>query len=143
MRRTLIWLNLYGCQSGCLTLALKQVKNTKNALLACFRAYVWQSDNHLGWATSMPFASINPTNPRTNLQKNLEKILRIGRIEKLIFFWVGHFEFLFLQFFSYFLHPHKNLSNFLGQQGWVKNFMFSLVSSKFLAMRNISLYSVT
>ena len=44
----------------------------------------------------MPFASINPTNPRTDPRNFHKKILRIDRVEKLPFFWVGHFEF-FLQ----------------------------------------------
>ena len=39
------------------------------------------------------------------------------------------------------LHPHEYQSQIMGQNGW--DLMFSLVSSKFLAMRNISLYSVT
>ena len=33
----------------------------------------------------MPFASMNPTNPRTNPKKFKEKILRIGGFEKLSF----------------------------------------------------------
>ena len=41
-------------------------KNTKNAFFACFRPYVGQPDNHMGWATLMPFASIYPTDPMTN-----------------------------------------------------------------------------
>ena len=41
----------------------------------------------------MPYASIYPTNPRTNPWNFCKKILRIGGIEKLFFFWVGHFEF--------------------------------------------------
>ena len=31
-----------------------------------FWAYAGQPHNHIGWAMSMPFASINPTNSRTN-----------------------------------------------------------------------------
>ena len=40
-------------------------------------------------------------------------------------------------------HKNENQSKFIGQKGWVEILMFSLVSSKFLAMRNITLYSVT
>ena len=53
----LIWL------WGCPTQAQKQPKNTKNAFFACCWAYVEQSLNHIGWATSMPFASIISINP--------------------------------------------------------------------------------
>ena len=44
----------------------KNTKNTKNAFFACFGAYVWQPHDPIGWATPMPFASTNSTNPRTN-----------------------------------------------------------------------------
>ena len=55
-------------------------------MFACFWAYFGQSLNHIGWATSMPFASINSTNPRTNSWNFWKKILRIGGFEKLSFF---------------------------------------------------------
>ena len=38
----------------------KIANNTKNAFLACFRAYVRQPYSHTHWAKSMPLASINP-----------------------------------------------------------------------------------
>ena len=41
----------------------------------------------------MPFASINSTNPRTNLWNFGEKISRIGHFEKWQFWKIGHFEF--------------------------------------------------
>ena len=74
MQTAFIWLWLWGCP----TQADKQPKNTKNAFFACFWAYVGQSHNHIGWATSMPFASINPTNSRTNPWNFHKKILRNG-----------------------------------------------------------------
>ena len=37
-----------------------------NAFLALFWAYVGQPDDHIGWATLMPFVSIYSTNPRNN-----------------------------------------------------------------------------
>ena len=43
----------------------------------------------------MPFASCNPTNPRTNLWNFHEKILRIGDFEKWPFLKNGHFGFFF------------------------------------------------
>ena len=57
-----------------------------NAFLALFWAYVGQPDDHIGWATLMPFTSIYSTNPRTNPWNSHEKILRIGGVEKLSFF---------------------------------------------------------
>ena len=80
---------------GWLTKGQKQPKNTKYAFLGCFCPYVRQPHNHIGWATSMPFASINPTNPRTNPWNFHKKILRIGHFEKWPFWTIGHFEFYF------------------------------------------------
>ena len=71
----------------------KQPKNTNIAFFDCFCPYVRQSHNHIGWATLMPMASINPTNPRTDLWNFREKILRIGDFEKQPFWKIGHFEF--------------------------------------------------
>ena len=48
MQRVLMWLKL-------------------KLLLGCFWAYIRQPHNHIDWATSIPFASINPIDPRTNL----------------------------------------------------------------------------
>ena len=50
-----------------------------------FWAYVGQPHDHIGWAPSMPFASINPTNPRTNPWNFHEKILRIDEALKMTF----------------------------------------------------------
>ena len=54
-----------------------------------------QPGNHIGWTTSMHFTSIYPTDPRTNLWNFNKTISRIGGFEKLVFFWVDHFDFLF------------------------------------------------
>ena len=44
-----------------------------------FRSYRGQPDNHIGWATSLPFTPIYPTDPRTNpwicLRKNIKNLL--------------------------------------------------------------------
>ena len=87
---------------GCPTYAQKQAKNAFFVFLDCFWAYVGQPHHHISWATPMPFASINSTNPRTDPWKFHEKILRIGGAGKWDFlsrpfwiFWVGHFEFFF------------------------------------------------
>ena len=54
-----------------------KIANSRNFFTNPFWAYVGQPHDYLGWAKAMPFASINPTNPRTN-----EKICRIGDFEK-------------------------------------------------------------
>ena len=100
MQRALMWLNLYGHE------AQKRPKNTKNAFFACFWAYVGQPHDHISWATPMPFASINSTNPRTNPWNFHEKILRIGGAGK----W-GFFESAILKFFF-----QKKKKNFASSQ---------------------------
>ena len=98
---------------GCLTQGQKQPKNTKNAFFTCFCPYVRQPHDHIGWATSMPFASINPTNPRTNLWNFREKILRIGDFEKRPFWKSAILDFFLEKKFFFLLHPHENQSKFL------------------------------
>ena len=84
----------------------------------------------------MAFASINPTNPRTNMWNFCEKILRIGDFEKLPFWKIGYFEFFFGSF------SWKSVQICMVE--WMgQNLTFSLVFMKFLAMCNITLYSVT
>ena len=51
---------------GCPTQGQKQPKTEHFVFLGCFCPYVKQPHNHIGWAISVPFASINPTNQRTN-----------------------------------------------------------------------------
>ena len=81
---------------GCPTKAQKQPKSTENAFFGCFWAFVGQPHGHIHWATSMPFASFNPTIPRTNLRNFREKILRIGDFKKWAFFsrpfWIFFFK---------------------------------------------------
>ena len=60
-----------------------------------FWVYVRQPQDHICWARSMPFASCNPTNPRTNLWNFHEKFLRIGDFEKWPFLKNGHFGYFF------------------------------------------------
>ena len=128
MRRALMWLNLYGREAVWHELKNSQ-KTHKKALLACFRAYV----GHIRWATSMPFAWINPTNQRTNLWNFREKILRIGDFENLSFFESAILIFFFKTIFFCFI-PIKISPNLYCRT--------DVVSKKFLAMRNITLYSV-
>ena len=63
----------------------KRAKNAFLAFLALFWAHVGHLDGHIGWATLMPFASIYPTDPRTNPWNFCEKILRIGGFENSVF----------------------------------------------------------
>ena len=56
---------------------------------------VRQPDDHIGWATLMFFKLIYPTHPRINPWSFREKILRIGGVENLRFFWAGQFLFFF------------------------------------------------
>ena len=79
MRRTLIWLNLYGCQA-----VWHRKKRAKSALcvfLALFWAYVGQSDDHIGWTTLMPVASIYRTNQRINPWKKNQKKWELGELK--------------------------------------------------------------
>ena len=83
----------------------------------CFWAYVGQPHGHIHWATSMPFASINPTNPRTNLWNFREIFLRIGDFEKLSFF-----ESAILNFFCFI--PMKISPNLYGRMDGSKFWCF-------------------
>ena len=65
------------------------------AFLALFWAHVGQPDDHIGWPTLIPFASIFSTNSRTNPWNFRKKILRIGGVEKL-----SCFESAILIFFA-------------------------------------------
>ena len=70
-------------------------KNTKKAVLALSLAYVGQPDSHIGWVTLMPFASINPTIPRTNLWNFGRNCSAFGDVEKLSFFESAILNFFF------------------------------------------------
>ena len=98
---------------GCPTKAQKQPKSTENAFFGCFWAFVGQPHGHIHWATSMPFASFNPTNPRTNLRNFREKILRIGDFEKRPFFESAILNFFFSKKkFFFLLHSYENQPKF-------------------------------
>ena len=128
MWRALVWLNLYGCEAVRHKLKNRQ-KISFFVFLGCFWAYVRQPHNHIGYATPMPFASINPTNKRTNPWNFCEKILRIGRTGKWAFYLVGHFEFFFAKKIFLLLHSNENMSKFIGQQGFFEILMTTLFSS--------------
>jgi hypothetical protein len=63
-------------------------------------------NGHIGWATSMPFASINSTNPRNNPWKFHKTILRIGDFEKQPFWKTAILDFFLLD-------PHENQSQIM------------------------------
>ena len=106
---------------GCPTKAQKQPKSTENAFFGCFWAFVGQPHGHIHWATSMPFASFNPTNPRTNLRNFREKILRIGDFEKWAFFESAILDHFFKKKK---LNPMKSSQRFLGSKGGSKFWWF-------------------
>ena len=81
-----MWLNLYGGEPAI---------SSKKAFFGCFCTYIRQPNNHIGWATSMPFASINSTNPRKNPWNFHKKKIENWWFWKKLFFWVGHFDFFF------------------------------------------------
>ena len=89
----------------------------------------------------MPFASINPTDPRTNPQNFHKKNWRIGDFAKLSFLESAILDFFFKIFF-FLLHHYENWSKFLGYQGWVEILMITLVSSQKSLPQNISAGSV-
>ena len=64
-----------------------------------------QPDNHIGWATPMPFASIYPTHPRTNSWNCCEKKLRISGAGtwQFLCFWFSD-----IGFFNFFFFPNEN-----------------------------------
>ena len=51
---------------------IQMAKKWISVLFGCFWAFVRQPHGHLRWATSMPFASFNPTNPRTHTITKLD-----------------------------------------------------------------------
>ena len=61
-------------------------KHKKYAFFVCFRPFLGQTDNHISWVTLKPFASISPTDPRTNPAQFHKKKLRIDGFEKNSFF---------------------------------------------------------
>ena len=101
----------------------------------------------MGWAKSMPFASINPTNPRTNPWNFHEKILRIGGAGKWGFFEAAILNFLSRPFWFFFAsyqwktQPIYMRYHFLLHYGWffqnlgkkkpVRTFMHTNVSLLF------------
>ena len=82
----------------------KMAEKHKKCIFACFWAYVGQPHGHIGWATSMPFASFNYTNPRINpwnvWKKYWENLsffeLAILSLKKTFFFCFRHVKVYWL-----------------------------------------------
>ena len=83
----------------------------KNAFLVFFTvnwAYIGQPDNHIGWAKSMPFTSINPTYPRTNFRNFGKNCSAFGGGWKSQFFELAILK-IFCQKNFFLLHSYLNL----------------------------------
>ena len=84
---TIDWCKGHWCGSTYMVLRLSNIssKTGKNAFFV-FLGHVGQPLDHIGWATSIYFSTINSSNPKINPWNFHEKILRIGDFEKLSFF---------------------------------------------------------
>ena len=101
-------------------------KNTKNGYFVCFWAYIRQPHGHIGWATSMPFVSINSTQgeqywkllllPSTLLtQGPIHEIFMTKYWELAVLKISGFLSKPFWNFiFKKLLHSHENKSKFIG-----------------------------
>ena len=131
MRRASILLYLHGCQACKLNFPQKTIK-TGNW------AYIGQPDDHIGWAKWMPFASINPTNSRTNSWNFHKKYWELASLNNSVFLSRP----FCLKKRKKKRIAHENWSNLLGYHGWVKILMIFLVSSQISLSPNISAPSV-
>ena len=112
-------INWYQCGSTYMVVRLSNIrpKTGKNAFfvfLGLFRAYIGQPHGHVRWAIPMPFASINPTNPRTNAWNFHEKIFRVGGAGKWGFFESAILKFFFQKKYFFLLHSNENQSTSIG-----------------------------
>ena len=99
-----IWKSV--CLSACLSsqmllnCASRQIftcKTSKKCIFvffACFRPYVGQLDDHIGWVTLMPFATIYPTDPRTNPSQFCKKYWELTVLKNVVFLR-SHFGIFF------------------------------------------------
>ena len=91
----------------------KDMRMSRFMLNRCEQSLHWQPHNHINWATPMPFASINSTNPRTNPWNFHEKILRIGGAGKWGFFESAILNFFFQDIFFFCFISMKTSSPFI------------------------------
>ena len=91
MRSPLMYLNLSGREA----VWHKGKNSLKTQKMHFLPVFALMSDSHIGWDKSMPFASINPTNPRTNPRNKNKIFLRIGDFKKCTFFESAILNFFF------------------------------------------------
>ena len=141
MWEALILLNPYGREAG-----RRKLKNRQKmyffVFLGCFCAYVGQSHDHISWATSMPFTSINPTNPRTNPWNFHKNCWELAILKNSVVLSWSFWNYFFFQKNFFLLHPQENQSKLLGYQEWVEILMITLVYSKRVSVRNNLLHNV-
>ena len=111
---TINWWKGHQCGSiymvpGCPPYVKKGLKMHCVCFQPFFLAYVRQPDNHIRWATLMPFASIYCTYPRTNPRKKLGIGREISFFSRPFFFWARR---IFL------LHPHGYQFSKDGSKFW-------------------------
>ena len=87
------------CGSTYMVMRLSDISPKTGKKYIFFRLFL--SLCQTAWATPIPFASINPTNPRTNPWNFHEKILRIGGAGKWGFFESAILNFLKKNYASY------------------------------------------
>ena len=86
------------CEGHCCGLIYMVVKlsNISSKTAWKHKKSIFRPHNHISWASPIPFASINSTNPRNNTLNFPWKNIKNWRSWKMsFFFWVGH---LFLQY---------------------------------------------
>ena len=119
MRRALKCLNLYGREA-----VRRKLKNSlKTQQMHLLFVFEPTSNNlsNIYLATSMPFASINSINPRTNPWNFGGNCSAFGGGWKIQFFWVGHFEFFFQKkYFLFCFIPIKISHNLLDSKDFSK-----------------------
>ena len=113
MQKASMWLNLYGRQAVQRKLK-KGLKTQKNALLTVNCPCVGQPDDQIGWATSMIFASIYDTNPRTNSWNFLLKKFKTW-FENLFFFQLSILIFFIKKLFDIY-DVARNFDDYPGLQ---------------------------
>ena len=108
----LMWLYLYGHEA-----VRHKLKNMQKmhlfVFLGHFWAYVWQPHDHIGWATSMPFASINSTNPRTNPWNFHKKYWELAILKNSVFLSRPFWFFFSEKKYFFASSPWKSVTNYV------------------------------
>ena len=133
MRRALTWFNLYGCES-----VWHKPKNSLKTpkMHFCLFLSLCQTASQSQKLRQTNALCINQFyKPKDQSVKFSRKFFENGRFWKSQFFWVGHFDLIFFCFILMKIQIY--MVEWMGP-----NFDVSLVSRKFLAMRNITLYCV-